>query len=94
MCAATKRTSHFEKPVPGHQAFGDGVKYQMSCPKVNRVQLELQEVRQDLFNHLENSWEIIKFIFIQTALTVTHNSSETLILKQIGQTFFNTQYLP
>lgn len=48
---ARKFTSHFEKPVSGHQAFGDGVKDQMSCPKVNRIQLQLQEVRQDLFNN-------------------------------------------
>lgn len=43
-----KLTSHFQEPVPGHQAFGDSVKDQMRCPKVNGVQLELQEGREDL----------------------------------------------
>lgn len=41
-----KPTSHFEKPVPGHQAFGDCVENQMSRPKVDWIQLELRKIKR------------------------------------------------
>lgn len=47
----TKPTSHFEEPVPGHQAFGDGVKDQVRRPKIDRIQLELEEERRFLYNY-------------------------------------------
>lgn len=38
-------TSHLEKSVSGHQAFGDCVKDKMSHPKVDRIQLELKRAK-------------------------------------------------
>lgn len=60
-----KPTSHFEKPVPGHQAFGDCVKNQMSRPKVNWIQLELWKIKRTFMSSFA--------VLCQLQLTVFRN---------------------